>query len=155
MPRLSVCRVAGAFPESQPSLGARLCSTILVSSACISPHPHSPSDPRSLPGTGTRGSGKGPPRGYSLWLICHLNLAALQSPNLFHCSIHVDLQCVPVSSLQPSGSVIHMYTFFFSILFHYDFSYDIRLSPLCYAVGPCLSILNIIVCIYQPQTPSS
>ena len=50
---------------------------------------------------------------------------------------------------------IHIYTFFFYILFHYGLSQDIQYSSLCYTLRPCcLSILNIMVCIYQPQTPN-
>ena len=45
-----------------------------------------------------------------------------------------------------------MYTFLKNILFHYGLSQEIGYSSLCYTIGPCcLSILNIIVCIYQPQ----
>ena len=45
------------------------------------------------------------------------------------------------------------------ILFLYSFSFGLSqetgYSSQCYTVGPCcLSILNIIVCIYCPQTPS-
>ena len=41
------------------------------------------------------------------------------------------------------------FTFFFYILFHYGLSQEIGYSSLCYTVGPyCLSILNVIVCIY-------
>ena len=40
---------------------------------------------------------------------------------------------------------------FFSII---GLSQDIEHSSLCCTLGPgCLSILNVIVCIYQPQTP--
>ena len=39
-------------------------------------------------------------------------------------------------------------------LFHHGLSQDIDDSSLCYTVGPCcLSLLNVIVCIYQPKTP--
>ena len=42
---------------------------------------------------------------------------------------------------------------FFSIMVYHR---SLNIVPcLCYIVGPCLSILNIIVCIYQPQTPSA
>ena len=41
------------------------------------------------------------------------------------------------------------------IFFHHGLSQDIEYSSLCYRAGPCcLSILNVIVCIYQPQIPS-
>ena len=42
----------------------------------------------------------------------------------------------------------------FHILFHYGLSQGIDYSPLCYTVGPCLSILCIIVWICSPQTPT-
>ena len=47
-------------------------------------------------------------------------------------------------------------TFFLKIFFfHYGLSKGIEYSSLCYTLGLCcLSILNIIVFIYQPQTPS-
>ena len=32
--------------------------------------------------------------------------------------------------------------------------HKIEYSSLCYTLGLCLSIPNIIVCIHQPQTPS-
>ena len=61
---------------------------------------------------------------------------------------------VPISAVQQSDSVIHIYTFFFNILFHYGLSQDIVYSSLCYTLGPCCSpILNVIICIYQPQIP--
>ena len=50
--------------------------------------------------------------------------------------------------------MIQLYIFF-HILFHYSLLQDIKDSSLCYTVGSCcLSILYVIVCIYQPQTPS-
>ena len=36
----------------------------------------------------------------------------------------------------------------------YGLSHNFEYSSLFYTVGPCSSILNVIVCIYQPQTPS-
>ena len=60
-----------------------------------------------------------------------------------------------ISAVQKSDLVIHIYTFFFPILFHCGLFHEIRYSSLCYTVGPCcLSILNVLVCIYQPQTRS-
>ena len=47
----------------------------------------------------------------------------------------------------------HPFNIFFSI-FHYGLSQEIGYSSLCYTVGPCLSILNIRVCINQPEIPS-
>ena len=59
---------------------------------------------------------------------------------------------VPISAVQQSDSVIHRLSY---IIFHHGLSQKIGYSSLCYAVGPCcLSILNVIVCLYQPQTPS-
>ena len=44
---------------------------------------------------------------------------------------------------------------FFYILFQYGLSQEIGYCSLCHTVGPyCLSILNVITCIYQPQIPS-
>ena len=53
----------------------------------------------------------------------------------------------------PGKPVIHSFFFFFHI-FPYGLSQAIGYSSLCYTVGPCcLSILSVIVCVYQPQTP--
>ena len=56
------------------------------------------------------------------------------------------------------STVTQFYTYihsFFNILFHYGLSQEIGYSSLCCTVRPCcLSILNIIVCIYQLQIPS-
>ena len=42
-------------------------------------------------------------------------------------------------------SVMHIYMYFFHILFNYGLSYDIEYSSLCYTVRPCcLSILYIL-----------
>ena len=61
---------------------------------------------------------------------------------------------MPVSAVQQSDSVIHIYTLFFYILFHYGLSQDIKYSSLCYTLGPCCSSIRyVIVCIYQLQTP--
>ena len=58
------------------------------------------------------------------------------------------------SVVQNSDSVVQIYTFF-SFLFHYGLSQDIKYSSLSYTLRlKCLSILNVIACIYQPQTPS-
>ena len=53
-------------------------------------------------------------------------------------------------------TLIYIYIYIhFHILFHYGLSQEIGYSFLCCTVGTCsLSILSIIVCIYQPQTPS-
>ena len=41
------------------------------------------------------------------------------------------------------------------IIFHHGLSQETGYSSLCYIVGPhCISILNVTVCIYLPQTPS-
>lgn len=49
--------------------------------------------------------------------------------------------------------VIYMYLcILFHILFRYNLSHDTESVSLCFAVGPCLSILCEIVCIYLTQT---
>ena len=76
-------------------------------------------------------------------------------PSIF---IEVELiyKVVPLSAVQQIDSVIHIETFFLKILFHYGLSQEIGYSFLCCTVGPCcLSILNVIVCTYQPHTPSA
>ena len=50
----------------------------------------------------------------------------------------------------------HVKCLYFSyVIFLYGLSQEIGYSSLCCTVGlSCLSILNVIVCIYQPQIPS-
>ena len=69
----------------------------------------------------------------------------------------VDLHCC--ANLWASHSKVtsfYMYIHsFFNILFHYGLSQEIGYSSLRCTVGPCcLSILNVIVYIYQLQIPS-
>ena len=52
---------------------------------------------------------------------------------------------VPISAVQQWLSCTHIYILFLS--------HQILYSFLCFTVGPCLSILNVIICIYQPQIP--
>ena len=61
-------------------------------------------------------------------------------------------QSLPYSKVtQLYNTCTHSFKIFFSIVV----SQEIGHSSLYYTVGPCfLSILNVIVCIYQPQTPS-
>ena len=60
---------------------------------------------------------------------------------------------VLISAVQPSDSFIHIYTLYF---FQCGLSQDTEYSSLRYILGPCcLSILNVIVCIYQPQILTS
>ena len=55
-----------------------------------------------------------------------------------------------VSGVQHSDSVIHIHIYIlFQILFPYRLSQNIEYSSLRYTVGPCLSILCIVVCIYS------
>ena len=56
---------------------------------------------------------------------------------------------VLISAIQQSDSVIHVYTFFSKIIFHYGLSQNTEYSSLCYTVGPCcLSILYIVAYIF-------
>ena len=65
---------------------------------------------------------------------------------LFFIEVQLIYSVVLISAVQQSDSVIHIYTFFFNILFHYGLSQEIGYSSLCYTVAPCcLSILNVIV----------
>ena len=65
--------------------------------------------------------------------------------------IEVQLICsvVPVSAVEHSDSVIHIYTLIFNIFFSIIVCHkDTEYRSLCYTVGPCcLSILYIIVCL--------
>ena len=59
-----------------------------------------------------------------------------------------------VSCVQQSGSVTHV-SILFQIIFPFRLLQNIEQSSLCYTAGPCwLSILNIVVCTRQPQTPN-
>ena len=61
---------------------------------------------------------------------------------------------LPISAVQQSDPAIHTYTFFSHILFHHVLSQETGHSSQCYTVGShCLSILNVIVCIYHPKLP--
>ena len=52
---------------------------------------------------------------------------------------------VPISAIQQTDSVLHIYTFFFNTLFHHGLSQEIGYSSLCYTVGTCfLDILSFL-----------
>ena len=61
-----------------------------------------------------------------------------------------------VSDVQQSDSVIHIHvSILFQILFPFRLLQNTEQSSLCYTVGPCrLSILNIVVCTCQSQSPN-
>ena len=60
-------------------------------------------------------------------------------------------QFLVYSKVTQSYIYIH---YFLHIIFYHVLSQETGYSSLCCTVGPhCLSILNTIVCIYQPQTP--
>ena len=57
-----------------------------------------------------------------------------------------------ISAVQQNGLVMYTHThiyiyILFYILFHYGLLQDIEYNSLCSTVGPCLSILCIVVCI--------
>ena len=61
----------------------------------------------------------------------------------------VDFQCY--ASLCYIAKLYTYIHFKIYILFHDGLSQETGYSPMCCAAGPCrLSILNVIVCIYQP-----
>ena len=65
------------------------------------------------------------------------------------------MQCCTISATQQSDPVTHISKFSFSYIFHHGLYQETGYSSLCYTGGPhCPSILNIIVCIYEPQTHS-
>ena len=95
---------------------------------------------------------------FSFFLSSFLPFFLLSSLlSFFYWSI-VDLQCCTnlcctAKWLSYTHTYILFFFFFFYILFHYGLSQEIGYSSLCSTVGPwCLSILNVILCIYQPQT---
>ena len=53
-----------------------------------------------------------------------------------------------VSAIQQSGSTVHI-----CILFHCGWSQDVERGALC-CVRPCLSVLYVVACIPQSQTPN-
>ena len=60
---------------------------------------------------------------------------------------------VPIFAVQQSYPVVHICTFPY-IIFNHALSQEIGYSFLCCATEPhCLFILNVIVCIYESQTP--
>ena len=79
---------------------------------------------------------------------------------LFYWNI-VDSQCCVsfcCMAMWISYTYIYIYThthILFHILFHYGLSQHIEYSSLCHTVGPCLSLLYIIVGICQSQAPNS
>ena len=59
-----------------------------------------------------------------------------------------------VLGVQPSDLVLNI-NLLFQILFHYGLLQDIDYTSLCYIVGACcLSILYIVVCVYESKTPN-
>ena len=59
---------------------------------------------------------------------------------------------LPISAVQQSDSVIHVYILFIYIIFHRSLSQDIAIlkSSLCYILGTyCLSILKVIVTAFK------
>ena len=57
--------------------------------------------------------------------------------NTFTFMLIAYLQCVLISSVQQSDSVVCVYMFFFILSFHHGLSQDTDYSSLCYTVGPC------------------
>ena len=68
----------------------------------------------------------------------------------------VDLQCrANLCCTAKCLRYTYIYFLVLNVLFHYGLSQDIQYGSLYCTAGPCLSILNVVVCIYQPQTPST
>ena len=88
------------------------------------------------------------------WQIIKENIGICNEYVLFSLIYFTDVyliyNIVLVSGVQQSDLVIYIYVYIlFHILFHYGLLQDTEYSSLCYTVGPCcLSILNVIVCIY-------
>ena len=75
--------------------------------------------------------------------------------HFFFFEVQLIYNVVSISAVQQSDSVLYIQTFFFKYSFPLWFIPEIGCSSLCYTDGPCcLSILNVRVCIYQPQIPS-
>ena len=76
---------------------------------------------------------------------------SLETISCFSVEVYLIYNVALISAAQQSHSVICIYTFLFYILFHYGLSQEIGYvnSSLWYTVGlGCLSILNLVVCIY-------
>ena len=75
---------------------------------------------------------------------------------LFYIGVYLINNDVLVTGIQQSDSVIPIQvSILFQILFPFKLLQNIEPSSLCYTVGPCwLSILNIVVCTSQSQTPN-
>ena len=75
----------------------------------------------------------------------------------FFIEVQLIYSTLPVYAIQQNDSVWHIYPFFSKLFFSIMvYSSQLHIVSLCPTVGPCccLSILNWIVCIYQPQIPS-
>ena len=72
------------------------------------------------------------------------------------CSFLLYIKVIQLYTHTHTHTHAHTHTHsFFNILFHYGLPQETGYSSLCYTVGPCcLSVLNVIVWIYQPQAPS-
>ena len=86
----------------------------------------------------------------SSWLLVRFVSAAPQWELL-----ELIYNVVPISAIQQRDPVIYIYTHsLFYIIFHDGLSQEIGYSSPCCGVGPhCPSILKVIVCIYEPQSP--
>ena len=75
---------------------------------------------------------------------------------LFYVGVQLINNVLSVSGVQESVSVIHIHvSILFQILFPFRLLQNIEQSSPCYTVGSCcLSILDVIVCIYQLEIPS-
>ena len=63
----------------------------------------------------------------------------------FFIEVQLIYNVVPVSAIQQTDPVLHIYTFFFNILFHHGLSQETGYSSLCYTVGTCfLDILSFL-----------
>ena len=91
---------------------------------------------------------------HSSWQCRILN--PLAKPGIKPVSLWIFVGLVSTEQFLLDGKVTHLYTYvhYFLILFYHILIQEVGHSSLCCRVGShCLSILNVIVCIYQPQTP--
>ena len=85
--------------------------------------------------------------------MCAVTVLSTLAPS-FLVEVQLIYNTVPVSAAQQSDSIIHIWIFFFNILFHYGLSQEIRYRSPCYPVGPCLSILNVSLHQLTPNSQS-
>ena len=92
--------------------------------------------------------------GSSSWHKAPLQPISIHTRIYYFMKVSLIYSVVPISAVQQSDPVIHLYTFFFSYhLPSRSIPRDWLSAPVLYSRTHCFSIPNARVCIYQPQLP--